>query len=522
VAEQRQGKGCGSLVFFFFLAAGLIFGGLTARQTLRSALVYTWPSAPCMVIASSGRLDPGVHDNKDPYAFDVSYRYEWQGRAYTSNVLSRSSPRFANWSKVRALERRLPPGSSATCYINPDDPADAVLLRPALWIALFIPFSLVFVLLGGGGIYGLLRRKRDPAPISERARRRGKRGLPLLFAVLMFGGAALFFGFCLEPLRLSIASQSWPQSQCRVLFSRVGVHDGDDGTTYSVDVLYGWQSAGREYRSSRHRFFDFSSSGSGARQAVNGLRPGSWVACYIDPGDPEEAVLHREFTPFALISLIPIGMFLAGAVGMRRVVRPLANAAADPFGKLVLKPSAAPLVKLAVIAVFTLFWNGIVVLSWQHGNSPGPTLFLMPFVAVGLGGIGWTAYLFLGLFTPEPVLTLSTGSLTPGSNVTLEWRIPYGAAAVRSLQIRLEGREEATYTRGTDSVTEKNVFRSLLVLDRNPFQGQPEGSAILKIPSGVMHSFAAKHNRVAWLLKVTGKVRFWPDIDLEFPLEVRP
>jgi hypothetical protein len=522
VAEQQQGKGCGSLVFFFFLAAGLIFGGLTARQTLRSALVYTWPSATCTVLTSSGRLESDARDNQDPFAFDVSYTYQWQGHAYTSNVLSRSSPRFANWSKVRALEKRFPPGSSANCYIDPDDPSDGVLLRPSLWIALFIPFSLVFVLLGGGGVYGLFQRKRGPEPISQRARRKGKLGQPLLFAVLLFGGAALFLGFCLEPMRLLIASQSWPQSQCRVLFSRVGVHDGDDGTTYSVDVLYAWDSAGREYRSSRYRFFDFSASGGGAREAIAGLRPGSWVACYIDPGDPEEAVLHPEFTPFALISLVPVGMFVAGAICMRRVLRPPGNAPVDPIGKLVLKPSAAPLVKLAVVAVFTLFWNGIVVLSWEHSNSPGPTLFLIPFVAVGLGGIGWTGYLFLGLFTPEPVLTLSTGYLTVGSNVTFEWRIPYGAGAVRSLQIRLEGREEATYTRGTDSVTEKNVFRSLLVLDRNPFQGQPEGSAMLKIPSGVMHSFAAKHNRVVWLLKVTGRVRFWPDMDIEFPLEVRP
>jgi Protein of unknown function (DUF3592) len=140
-----------------------------------------------------------------------------------------------------------------------------------------------------------------------------------LFVVLTLAGPALFFAMSAEPLRLMIASQSWPESDCRVLFSRVGVHEDDESTGYSVDVLYSWQSAGREYRGSRYRFFDGSSSGRRSKQQrVDGLAPGSNVSCYVNPRDLEEAVLNRELSPFAATVLIPVGLFVAGIFGLRR------------------------------------------------------------------------------------------------------------------------------------------------------------------------------------------------------------
>jgi hypothetical protein len=37
-----------------------------------------------------------------------------------------------------------------------------------------------------------------------------------------------------------------------------------------------------------------------------------------------------------------------------------------------------------------------------------------------------------------------------------------------------------------------------------------------------MHSFESASNKIVWVLKVSGNVRRWPDVDLEFPIRVDP
>jgi hypothetical protein len=298
---------------------GVLFAVLIVRQTVRSARVYGWPSAPCTILSSGGRLDSAVPDTQPPYTFHALYRYLWQGREYSSDAFSEPRSRFTSWSDVRRLEKRFPPGSSATCHIDPQDPSYALLVRPSFWLALFLPIPLLFVAIGGGSLYFLwFRPNAQPVP-----RKKGTgRSLLLLFVALTLAGPALFFAVFAEPLRLMIASRSWPESECRVLFSRVGVHEDDESTGYSVDVLYSWQSAGREYRGSRYRFFDGSSSGRKSKQQrVDGFAPGSAVPCYVKPDDPEEAVLNREFSPFALSALIPVGLLVTGIFGLGRCVR---------------------------------------------------------------------------------------------------------------------------------------------------------------------------------------------------------
>lgn len=517
---------------------GLLFTVFIARETLQSARVYTWPSTTCTILSSAGRLDAAVADTKPPYAFDVAYRYTWQGRDYTSSRLSRTAPNFTSWSKVRRLEDRFPPGAPTSCYLNPSEPSDAVLIRPSLWLALFVPLPLVFVAIGGGGLYVLWFRASDqPASlsISERARRKGKSwGLPLLFAILTIAGAAFSFYFY-DPVRVLISARSWAESQCQVQFSRVGVHDGDDSTTYSIDVLYSWRVSGREYRSSRYGLFAMSSSGRSAKQRrVEQLPAGASVPCYINPRDPEDAILNRDFTPLLFIGLVPLGVFAAGVLGLLSLKRKPTPHPPDPytdaFGKLYLKPAASPFAKFAGCGCVTLIWNGIVsifvwqvVADWRQGQSPlGETLVLSVFVAGGLFGIGWLGYLFFGLFCPKPLLILTPRRLILGNNANLEWRFTHGGDSVQTFRIQLEGREEATYARGTTTAMDREVFYTATVLDVSPSQGLAEGFATLKIPAATMHTFEAPHNKIVWTLKVKGVIRRWPDIDLEFPLKVEP
>ena len=103
-------------------------------------------------------------------------------------------------------------------------------------------------------------------------------------------------------------------------------------------------------------------------------------------------------------------------------------AAADA-GPIVLKPSASPLGKLIAITFVCLFWNGIVSVfvwqaskGWRTGNPDGClTVFLIPFVLIGLLLIWSVFHQFLALFNPRPRLALSSRSIPLGGSASLDW-----------------------------------------------------------------------------------------------------
>ena len=145
------GKMFASAFLSVFLAMGLLFCGLIAREVYRIGQTYTWKAVDCEVIACS------VGDHH-PYRLDIRYRYTWAGRPYESTKLRVSGSGEDDLAKAQALAERYQPGRKTTCYVNSANPAEAVLLRQTPWIGLFILLPLVFVAIGGGGIYYVWRQ----------------------------------------------------------------------------------------------------------------------------------------------------------------------------------------------------------------------------------------------------------------------------------------------------------------------------------------------------------------------------
>jgi hypothetical protein len=88
--------------------------------------------------------------------------------------------------------------------------------------------------------------------------------------------------------------------------------------------------------------------------------------------------------------------------------------------------------------------------------------------------------------------------------------------------VTLEGREEATYRRGTDTTTARSVFARVKVGSGDRYGNLQRGSAPIEVPADAMHSFTAPNNKIVWLLKVHGEIALWPDVSEELPLEVLP
>jgi hypothetical protein len=382
-----------------------------------------------------------------------------------------------------------------------------------------------------------------------------------------------------------LSARDWAPTPCTIVSSEVREHDGDDSTTYSVHILYEYEVAGKTYRRDRYTFMGGSSSGRAGKQAVVSAHPpGSKAVCYVNPRNPRDAVFVRDWQWEYLLGLIPLIFVLGGlggfigfaqkarrdaaragrpweakggaaspaplpdrafsAVAARRSVsvsrpgREIAGlpAAADfepgrAFeGPVELKPSFSPGCKLGCMLGAALFWNGIlsffvieVAESWLRGDPEWfSTIFLIPFVVVGLALLGGCGYCFLALFNPRPVITASARAVPLGGSLDLSWKIPGLASRIQRLRIRLEGREEATYRRGTSTATDKHVFARIVLVDtRSPFEIR-NGRATLRMPEGLMHTFESPNNKIVWALHVTGEIDRWPDVSEEYAIVVLP
>jgi len=535
-----------------FLAAGLLFEGFLAREFLRTAATYGWDQTPCVMTASEVIPDPAQTWPNQDFLVRVSYRYTAGGAERNSTALDRT-PRtaFSDYGEAQRLADRLTEGTQTVCYVNPANPDEAVLRRGSLWMGLLLLFPLIFVALGGGLVWAGVRPARAEAPglektkpISERPRARGRWILALVFGLFLALGASMTWAFLLRPALKIAAARSWPVVPCQVLASGVRSHRGDKSTTYSVNILYAYEYEGRPFRANRYSFFTGSSSGYGGKAAVAARYPaGRRAECFVNPADPTEAVLNRDFTAAAWVGLVPLVFALVGAGGlagmMRRKEADAPSTLRDAPGAMdglrgasggKLKTASSPWGKFLGILFFAMVWNAIVsVFVWQLIESGrrgrfewGLGVFLIPFVLIGLFLVAFAAHAFLGLFNPRPRLVVTPPEATPGSPLDIQWRFSGRTGVLRRVTLRLKGREEATFRQGGKVRTEKREFASFDIADTTARAEMASGQARFQVPPGLMHSWKAPHHRIVWVLQVQGIIRHWPDVDEEFVITMRP
>lgn len=300
---------------------------------------------------------------------------------------------------------------------------------------------------------------------------------------------------------------------------------------------------------------------------------GQHVTCWYDPADPTQVVLIRGFNWWVwLILLLPTMFILVGlgglaytmfhsrtsrerraalakqvadrelfeGVGTKTIEFPAVPADSDlknsPGTTLTyrLPIEASPGWKLFGVILACLFWNGIVslfVVMAVQGHMAGEpdwllTLFMVPFVAVGVGLIyGSFRQLLVSTGVGPTLIEISQHPLRPGKEY--EMLLSQGGnLTIRQLEVHLVCREKATYCQGTDTVTDTEVIHRLPVLQQeniNVEAGMPyETRCHFHIPADAMHSFLAQHNAINWKLSVEVEVARWPDFQRDFPVVVCP
>lgn len=284
----------------------------------------SWAEVPATVVSSAVIESRG---DSTSYRASVRYRYAYAGRDYESDKLW---PGWASYSSdlksSRETVARYPAGSVTVCRVNPAEPEVCLLERRVPGLVFFIiPFSLIFVVVGGGitlgglGVfdgYAARRKSRQEAEVAERsvfAKKTKPAGPPRalmrmlggIFA-LIGGGVGVFLG--VVPAYTAYTAGSWPEVPCLIEASSVGRHRGSKGgTTYSVDIRYRYEFAGRAHVSDRYAPLGGSSSGYDGKAATVAKYPaGTTTVCRVNPADPAEALLSRE---------LGVGVALGGGLG---------------------------------------------------------------------------------------------------------------------------------------------------------------------------------------------------------------
>ena len=540
----KTGKGCGSFFFGLFFLMGMMFVVLILGEGLKQAAPWFWVETRC-TITSSTVEETG--DDEKPYRPAVRYRYEVDGRQYQGETMYRGLGGSSSFDNARDAAARYTPGDVATCRFDADHPAVSVLERRLPWIFLVVLFPMIFVAIGAIGLWAIWRGEPESTEsgitsISGSAGTGGGPkfmiGLGLLFTVV---GAAVFtFLFAVPALR-TLESLGWETRPCTIVRSTVRSWSTDDGTSYRGDVLYEYSAHGRTWRSNRVTFFSALASGRTQARAMRERYPsGADFVAWVDPEEPNRSLLEREFRVMYLLGLLPLLFLIAGAALVRsgwkklhsEEKRLLQTTRDEPrsAGPRVLKPQLSPVGKVFGTLFFALFWNGIVSIfvwqAWKGWQSGHPdwflSIFMIPFVLVGIASFFFVGHFALALANPRPRITLQQGEPCLGDELRVDWHFTGRSSRLTHLEIFLEGREEATYQRGTDTVTDREVFATHAMVETGNDWEIPRGTATLAIPDDTMHSFAAGNNKIIWEIKVKGEIPRWPDVDQNFPITLHP
>lgn len=418
------------------------------------------------------------------------------------------------------------------------------------------------------------KRKRSVTRRAGRGRRGGQSVSPRyigvvfcnIFLLLGLIGTYFFFG---KPVLGYLDARDWPAAACAITASDVEVVSGDDGNTYRVDIRYTYTFDGQAYDSDRYSFFNaIATSARPSKQAVVDRHAvGSTATCYVNPAKPSKAVIHRGLSHVLWFALVPLVFAFIGGGGLlsifwsgsrkawatrhatradndddtagqedwlpelaHRKDRDAAVAERSHHDRETVRPTKSRWTTLLTVTGIALFWNGIVsvfVVQIFNGNASWfGGLFMIPFVLVGLGLLLAIVYQLLALSNPVAELTFEPRVVAVGRPMKLSWTLSGKAERIQKLTVTVEGLERATYTRGTDTITDEHKFFEHTLYEaeslgsRNPMAREHE--VTMDIPADTMHSFDAPNNKIVWRVKVHGDIPRWPDVKDDYEFAVVP
>ncbi|MGI8604059.1 MAG: DUF3592 domain-containing protein [Verrucomicrobiales bacterium] len=160
---NRLASALGGAFFGLFLAViGAVFCWYLWSVFQKARAMDAWVSVPCTILESRVEQTPPVPNSAASYRAIVQYRYEFGGARYSSEKIKRVSPASSSWEKMERLRARFAAGTNVTCYVNPANPAQAVLIKDSKAAAYTLWFPAIFVVGGLGLVLSAILRQFRP------------------------------------------------------------------------------------------------------------------------------------------------------------------------------------------------------------------------------------------------------------------------------------------------------------------------------------------------------------------------
>lgn len=149
--ELSPGCGCALCSVFFF--AGLFFFVLMVWHFVlplwRSNTVYV--EHTCVILDK--RIGESHGKGSNTYRPEFFIRYTVNGREYRIWAYDIGGVYSSGRAGKQAILDQYQIGQTYPCWYDPDDPGKAVLVRGFDWFLLFLLLPIVFMIIGGGGMY---------------------------------------------------------------------------------------------------------------------------------------------------------------------------------------------------------------------------------------------------------------------------------------------------------------------------------------------------------------------------------
>ena len=135
----------------------------------------------------------------------------------------------------------------------------------------------------------------------------------LAFAVFGLIVALVFlYIFGIRPMNRYLSARGWAEVPCTINHSQIHEIHGQKGSvSYLAEINYKYQIDGTEYSSGSVSLWEIATPSEQGQQKILDRYPtGQQSVCYVNPKDPVDSVLIRDFKKTTLIGLIPLAISL--------------------------------------------------------------------------------------------------------------------------------------------------------------------------------------------------------------------
>jgi len=285
---------------------------------------HFWKPVLCAVKSIRAVYQPGKYGF---YSLEGQLQYNYLGQQYVSDSLVAEDHKFLRLDLPVRLEQETPPGSNKTCFVNPSNPAQAVLFREGYFnrIVLVVVWFLALIAITA---FALLCQSKSPLR-EEVNKTRFKLKLAKLVAgsvagLFLIGGVYGVVNNLINPLTRWHQARSWEKHSCAIEHADLnpfvcGVRGGAGCSVPNFSLIYSYEINGKIFKAARFDLLeDVARRYKKGVTIVKNAPVGKKFDCFVNPEDPLDAVIDRKLSLDHFIGVIGFGfLFVAFAIWKR-------------------------------------------------------------------------------------------------------------------------------------------------------------------------------------------------------------